>query len=589
MLMRAKRTSFAGCALVWATALSCAAPPAAPDGTRGSDATTAGTLAGPKRNRAAFLSNPPTLNNSINQTVAGGRTYAGVVALENLLNMGLTIHDDRGILTARLVEQVPSVENGLWRIAPDGQTETTWRLKQGLQWHDGAPFSAEDLLFSVRIAHDRELPLTPRVGYELVEAIFAPEPYTVTVRWRRPLIEADALFGARDLLPRHLLERTHTEDKASFAHHPFWSTEYIGLGPFQLRESVRDSHLIMDANARYVLGRPKLDELEVRFLPDPNVLAANILAGVVEMTLGRSLALETAVQLGEQWREGKVEIFPASGTPLHLYPQFINPQPPVIAEVPFRRALLHALDREELVDTILRGKGAVAHGLFWDPSEPEYREIERRIVRYDHDPRKAAQLIQGLGYVRASDGFYRDSRDATAQRLGVELRTLASFDTSVKAIYPIADYWRRAGVEVEAFVVPEQRVADREYRATRPGFDLPSVPREVSRLHSREIALPENSFRGANRARYGNAEFDHLIDRYHVTIPWAERMAVLGDIVQHLSDRVIAMGLFFNVTPTLVSNRLVNVKAASGAVASADGVQIWNAHEWDVILATTPS
>jgi len=572
------------CVFACAVALGCAMPPVAQERARGSEASASNTAAAPKRIRAAFLSNPPTLNNGINQTVAGGRTYAGVVALEQLVNTGLTVPDDRGVLQPRLVEEVPSVENGLWRIAADGQTETIWRLKHGVQWHDGAAFSAEDLLFSVRIAQDGDLPLIPRVGYELIDAIVAPDPQTVTVRWKRPFIEADALFGPRDLLPRHGLERTYAEDKEAFVHHPFWSTEYVGLGPFKLREFERGSHLILDANPRYALGRPKIDEIEVRFLPDPNVLAANILAGVVELTMGRSLALEAAMQVGEQWRDGKVEVFPASGTPLHIYPQFINPDPPVIGDVQFRRALLHALDRDELVDTILQGKGIVAHGLFWDPSEPEYRAIEGRIVRYDYDPRRAAQLIEGLGYRRSGDGFYRDPRDATGQRLTVELRTLASFDTSVKTIFPIADYWRRVGVEVEALVVPEQRAADREYRAARPGFDLPSVPRDVSRLHSREIALPVNSFRGANRARYGNAEFDDLIDRYHVTIPWPERMEILGDIVHHMNDRVVAMGLFFNVTPSLVGNRLVNVKAGSGNVAGADGIQIWNAHEWDVML-----
>jgi hypothetical protein len=186
--------------------------------------------------------------------------------------------------------------------------------------------------------------------------------------------------------------------------------------------------------------------------------------------------------------------------------------------------------------------------------------------------------------VRSGDGFYRDARDPSGPRLAVELRTLASFDTSVKAIFPIADYWRRVGVQVEAFVVPEQRVADREYRATRPGFDMPQVPRDVSRLHSREIALPENNFRGANRPRYMNAEFDDLVDRYYVTIPWKERMVVLGDIVHHITDRVVAMGIFYDVTPTLIASRLVNVKAGSGRGTGSDGVQIWNAHEWDANL-----
>src|SRR5687767_4030667 len=74
-----------------------------------------------KRIRAAFMSDPPSLNNSINQSVAGGKTYAGVRELESLLNGGLTLADGRGGVHPQLVEAVPSVENGLWTVFPDGR------------------------------------------------------------------------------------------------------------------------------------------------------------------------------------------------------------------------------------------------------------------------------------------------------------------------------------------------------------------------------------------------------------------------------------------------------------------------------------
>jgi peptide/nickel transport system substrate-binding protein len=528
--------------------------------------------AAPKRIKAAFMSNPPSLVNRVNQTVSGGRTSAGITDISEVINSGLGVVQDAGVVAPRLAVAVPSVENGLWQVLPNGRAQTTWEIKPGVQWHDGTAFTADDLLFSARIARDSELPLARLAGYDEIDSVEARDQRTVRVLWKRPYIAADLLFGAQELVPRHILEPPYLEDKASIASHPYWTTEFVGLGPFKVREFERSSHMVLEANDRYVLGRPRVDEIEVRFIPDPNALSANLLAGAVELTIGQNLSLETAIQVAAQWRDGKLEAAPAGGNPIHIFPQFINPSPPVIADVRFRRALAHAMDRQELIDSIMAGRAQIAHGILWGASDREWTDIEAAVVRYELDPRRAAQLIEGIGYARAADGFFYEP---SGQRLSVELRTLGSFDTSVRALFPIADYWQRVGVGVETLIVPEQRQADREYRAARPGFDVPRSPKDLARHHSREIPLPENQFRGNNRARYGNPELDGWIDAYFTTIPWAERTAVLRQIVRHMTDQVTVIGLFFDVTPAMMANSLVNVRAGPG------GAEMWNAHEWD--------
>jgi peptide/nickel transport system substrate-binding protein len=355
------------------------------------------------------------------------------------------------------------------------------------------------------------------------------------------------------------------------------TTEYIGTGPFKVREYVRNSHLVIEANDRYVLGRPRIDEIEIKFLPDANALSANLLAGAVELTLGQNLGLEAAQQVANQWREGKLETSQAGGNPLTLFPQLINPQPAVLSDVRFRRALYHAIDRQEIVDSIMAGRAGIAHGILWKPGDREYPDIESSIVRYPYDPARAARLIEEIGYSKGADGFYQEPPGrASGGRLSVEVRTLSQTDSSVRALLPVADYWKRVGVDVETLVVPEQRTADREYRATRPGFDMTRIPPDITRFTSKETPLPENQFRGANRARYMNPDFDAAVDAYFMTIPWQERMRHLGRIVNMLTDEVIAITLFFEITPAMIGNRLENVRGGSR------GTQVWNAQEWDV-------
>jgi peptide/nickel transport system substrate-binding protein len=256
------------------------------------------------------------------------------------------------------------------------------------------------------------------------------------------------------------------------------------------------------------------------------------------------------------------------------YPQHLTPNPAALGDVRFRRALVHAIDRQEISDTIQAGLAPIAHG--WvEVTRPEYKEVEPSMVKYAYDPRRSAQLIEELGFQRAGDGFYRDN---AGQRLTVESRTNAGDDAKEKMLFSSADYWKRVGVDVEVVIVPRQQASDREYRALFPGFDLVRQPFELERFLTSESPLPENNFRGKNRTRYMNAEYDALTTRYYSTIPVRERNAILGQLVHHITDNVLAIGLVHGPEPSMIANRLVNV-AASQAIGSAP---TWNAQEWEV-------
>jgi peptide/nickel transport system substrate-binding protein len=525
-----------------------------------------------KRISAAIMGDPHTLSSTMN-IGSGLGSVRGVDELERVIHGGLATTDHTGRLVAHLAEAVPTVENGLWKVFPDGRMETTWRIKEGARWHDGTPLGAEDLAFTVAVGRDRDLPVLGHAAYDLIEAVEVVDPRTVVVRWLRPYIEADAVFAKTPSriaipLPRHLLERGFSDDKAAFTQLPYWTTEFVGIGAYQLREWVSGSHLLVEASDRYVLGRPKIDEILVKFLLDPNTVIANVLAGTVELTIGRSASVDQAVSFREQWKDGKVEVA-LEESPMSLLVQHLNPQPALVGDVRFRRALVHATDRQQLVDALVYGLVPVAH-MSIAPNQPEYRDVESSVHRYDYDPRRAAEQLEALGLVRASDGLYRDG---AGQRLSVELRTLDGDDLRNKALLAIADHWQRAGVGADPVIMPRQRQREMEYRATFPGFEMVRASGNDFRdLRTMYVPLPENGYAGRNRGRYANPELDSLIERYFFTIPRNERMEVLRRIVGHTSEQVVTIDLFYNTLPIMVGNRLDRV------TAEAIG---WNAHEWD--------
>jgi peptide/nickel transport system substrate-binding protein len=239
--------------------------------------------------------------------------------------------------------------------------------------------------------------------------------------------------------------------------------------------------------------------------------------------------------------------------------------------------MLHAIDRQEMVDTLQAGLVSIAHS-YMSPIELEYPEIESAVTRYEYDPRRASQMLEDLRYSKGPDGVYRDS---AGQRLTLEIRSSEGLDIQVKSAFAVAGYWQRLGVPTETLISAPQRNQDREWSTTFPSFSLIRTPndlQELNRRRSSQTPLPENNFTGQNRTRYMNPEYDRLIDAYFATIPRPERTAVLRQIMAHISENLTEMGLFYNVLAVAVGKRVKNT--TPGAVTGS--TQAWNAHEWDV-------
>jgi peptide/nickel transport system substrate-binding protein len=524
----------------------------------------------------AIMGDPPALRG----TVATSGSTGGIAGLENveeLLNVGLVTVDHLGRLHPHLAEAVPTVENGQWKLLPDGRMETRWRIRPGARWHDGTPFTADDLTFTFQVGADPEIALFPDPIFQFIESVEAADAQTVLVRWKQPYIDADAAFQSGTMtapLPRHLLSGAFAGEKSAFGQLPYWGPDYVGTGPYRLKELVRGSHLLLERNEQYVLGPPRIPEIEVRFVPDANILYANILAGAVEMTLGRALSIDQALQLRTDWKDGHVETAYVLWSA--AYPQLMTPSPAIIGDPRFRRALMYAVDRQELVDTLQGGLGWIAHSVHY-PDIPEYKDVDRAIVKYDYDPRQARAIIEQLGYTLGPDGSFRD---AGQQRLAVEVRH-TTFDIEVKTALAVTDNWQRAGIAAEPLPITPQRSRDREWRSTFPGFELLGNPgnlQALARIRISQTPLPENSYTGTNRARYVNPEFDGLLERYFNTISKVERAPLVAQIVHHLTDQAIWMGMYHRVDPSVIPNRIANVWPRA-----EDCTQAWNAHEWELI------
>ncbi len=454
--------------------------------------------------------------------------------------------------------------------------ETIWKIRANARWHDNTPLTAEDIVFTATLDQDRSIGLPLEAGYASVERMEAPDPHTLVVTWKEPYILADSMFGSPNrLLPRHLLEQAYADDKAQLINNTYWADGFIGAGPFKIAEIERGNHVLLQAFDGYAPGRPKVDEVELKYIADSSTLVANVLAGTVDMTIGRSIAPDQAAQIRDYWTDGQVLKSPYDGDTVAVFPQLLNPTLPVIKDHRFRQALLHAMDREEMAATIIAGWAGVAHTEV-TPALPEFDRIQGAVVRYEYDPRKTAQLLEEIGYQRGASGAWQD---ASGQLISFQ-NWAATGDSPerVRGMLATTDYWKRVGLDVEPFFTPPgmDRAAAIQFPAfvtKGGGGDYLSLTRY---FHSSFAPTAENRFSGINPSRVMDPELDRRLEGFFSSIPTDARTRALSEVVRYESEQALWMGYYYNPQLTLVSNRLRDVTPSSYASKG------FNAHLWNV-------
>jgi peptide/nickel transport system substrate-binding protein len=556
---------------------ACAPNPGGSTGGR-EDQTASAARQGPKTITIGLDEEIKTFWDSL--TLGGG---SGARELANIFNQHLVAITSDGSPTPRLLAQLPSFDNGLWRVQPDGRMETTYRLRSDVFWHDGTPFTAADIAFSLQVNRDSEVPNSNQDAVRLIDRWEVTDPTTIVVSWREAYPFADRMEH-RDLytLPRHLLEQSYTQgSKEAFLTQAYFNTDYVGLGPFRVNRWESGSHIDFAAFERYFMGRPKLDSIRVQFIPDLNTMLANLNARSIQvmMTLGGVPDFDAMMAIKRDWeasRYGTVLMDPISYR--FLEPQKLHsPQPQDLTDPRVRRALLLAVDREALSRTIFGEFGIVAHS--WvHPSFGNYRALQEAITPFPYDPRQASALLSEAGWQRGGDGVL--------EKGGTKFNmTLRDTDGERDSLI-IGANWKEIGV-VAAY---EHRTAaalrDREDRATFTGADITSNPMGaaavIRRLATYNTPTAQNRWTGTNRGGYSNPAWDELDIRMLNSLQESQRVDVERELLRTAMTDLPVLPLYFRWDLVPVGNGLKGPVPNTGVAHRGFILHTWNVHEWEL-------
>jgi peptide/nickel transport system substrate-binding protein len=314
-------------------------------------------------------------------------TSGGWQSVNELYAQGL-VTSDRDVRrpVPRLAAQIPTFEAGTIEMLADGRMRTTYPLRTDVTWHDGQPFTAQDLMFSFELAKDPQVPHLSVEAINVMDSVEAPDDHTFVITWKRPYYLADSV-GLRAFfpLPRHILENSYrTVDPLAFTNLPYWTNQYVHLGPFRLLEFKPGEEIIFGSYEGYFLGKPKLDRVIVRGFNDENVLYSAVLAGAVDMVMDNSLSADDGLELKDAWdANGGGTVYLGVGTTRFLAPQF-DPAiqvTPALLDPQVRQAVIYSLDRASISEVIQHGHREFIANSILPPGDRMYDAVKDGLAR----------------------------------------------------------------------------------------------------------------------------------------------------------------------------------------------------------------
>jgi len=483
---------------------------------------------------------PPTLILGLNlqaptQTV-GGKIYEG------LLRFGKDL------------KPLPSLAKS-WTASADGATYT-FKLQDGVKWHDGQPFTAADVAFSLGKMLPETNPIS-RTALSQVDSIETPDQATVVVKLKSPFnafLNALAMNTA-PMMPKHVYDGT------DYRTNPANATP-IGTGPFKFQEWKKGEYIRLVKNKEYWKpGKPYLDEVLFRVIPDEAARVSALERGDIDVT---SFTDIEPVEVDRLRQEKKLNITYEGYeffSPL-LWIE-INHRVKPLDDKRYRQALMYAIDRSFITDAIYFGSARPATG----PFASQTLFFEKKVLAYPFDPKKAEVLLDEMGLKKDSSGV-RSKVRLLVPGYGASLGRLGEY---------IKQALGKVGLQITLENLDGgawgQRVSQWDYELSlnyvyQLGHPAIGISRTYVSSNIRKVLF-------ANTMGYTNPRVDELFTKAAVSIKPEETQKLYSEVQRALTEDVPLAWLVELKFPTISSKRVHEiVTTAHGVNDSFDSAYV---------------
>ena len=369
---------------------------------------------------------------NLNTVVSAGGSS---VYLSYLWGAFLFVADDRMNVVPELATEIPTQNNG--GISRDGRT-IIYHLRRGVHWHDGVPFSADDVVFTWHAIMNPRNNVITRLGYDKIASMRALDPHTLQVKLKEPFSPAVVtFFGPGEvpyvILPKHLLGALPDLNRAAYNLKP------VGTGPFIVTAYDPAVGVTLEANPGYWRGRPKLTRIYYVIVPDANTEMVMLRANEIDVaTVSDTHAQELA-------KDPDITIVREPAPQNAFLP--LNVQHPPLDDVRVRRAIAMAVDRDFFVRAFQYGTGAGANG----DQPPFYWSFDPHARMPAYDPAGAQRLLDEAGWRKDPLTGYRSKN---GKQLSLNFAYITARDPDARFAPIFQQAMKRIGIAVEVRSYP---------------------------------------------------------------------------------------------------------------------------------------
>lgn len=432
-----------------------------------------------------------------------------------------------------------------WEVL-EGGLFMRFKLKEGLRWQDGHPLTADDVTFTYNLMIDPKTPTAYAADFLNVKEYRQTGPLSFEVRYDAPYARA-AVTWMQPILPKHILEHENITT-TRYARNP------IGAGPFKLKSWEPGSRIVLEANDLYFKGRPYLDEVIYRIIPDSTTMFLEARAGKLDF-IGLSPQQYLRQTSGEWWEKNwnKYKYLSFGYTYLGL-----NQKSPFFQDKRVRQALSYAVDREGIIKGALLGMGEPAFG----PYKPGTWVYNTSLKAYDYDPERARRLLAEAGWTPGKDGIL----EKDGLRFEFTILVNQGNNERIKVAVILQQMFRDVGVKVSIRTVEwaaflKEFVDTRKFDALILAWNILDDPDIFDVWHSSAIAG-----NGLNFVSFANEEVDRLLEKGRASADRAERKVIYDRFQEILHEEQPYLFLYVPYSLPMVQARFQGIQPAPAGI-----------------------
>jgi peptide/nickel transport system substrate-binding protein len=498
----------------------------------------------------------------------------------------LASFDPDGNLVPELAAQIPSAKNG--GLSKDGKS-VTWRLKKNVQWHDGKPFTADDVVFNWEFAADPATAATTIGNYKGIDRIDKPDAHTVKIVFKEPNpFWAEAFCGAStgQIIPKHLFQAF----KGAKSREAPNNLKPVGTSAYRFVDFKPGDLVRAELNPHYhVANNPFFDRVEMKGGGDA-VSAARAVIQTGEFDFAWNMQVEDEIlKRLEEGGKGKVDIA-VGGNIEHIQCNQTDPwtevdgersslkKPhPFLTDPAVRQALNVLVDRASVQEQIYGRLGRTSANFLNAPSR-----FFSKNTKWEFNIEKANQILEAAGWKKGSDGIR--AKDGKKLKLVYQTSINAPRQKNQQIVKQAA---AKAGIEIEIKSVvasvffssdpanPDTyRHFDTDIQMYTTTMGAPDPQTFMRQFLSDEVASKENKWQGRNITRWRNAEYDKLFEASLTELDPVKRASQfirMNDMVIH---DVVVIPVLWRMVVSAVSKKLMNT-----SISGWDS-NLWNLRNW---------